>query len=312
MEPQITGPGRITMTAFSATVLIGGMNFIAVKFSNVELAPLFGAGTRFAAGALVFFAIARIRGMDLPRGRALAGAAIYGMLGFGLFYALRYFALLGISAGMTSVILASLPLITLVLAVLHGQERFTMRGVAGGVLALGGIAVLSLRTLGGDLPLLPLLAAVAGAFAAAEATVLVKGFPKSDPITTNAVGMAVGSVGLLLASALFQESWALPGLARTWVALAWLVAVGSVALFALFLFVIKRWTASASAYAGTLMPVVTVGMGALLLDEPVTPEVVAGGALVILGVYVGALSGMRPTARPRVPAPSAVEDEALA
>ncbi|CAN5778889.1 hypothetical protein BH23ACT12_BH23ACT12_22930 [soil metagenome] len=69
-----------------------------------------------------------------------------------------YIALLELNAGTTSVILASVPLVTLTLAVVQGQERFTRRGVAGGVLALGGIAVLSFRTLEAAIPLLPLLA----------------------------------------------------------------------------------------------------------------------------------------------------------
>ncbi|CAN5785845.1 EamA family transporter [soil metagenome] len=288
-------PARTTLLAFFATVLIGGTNFVAVKFSNAELPPLFGAGVRFAAAALIFLAIMRIRRKAMPRGRALAGAAVYGTLSFGMVYGLLYFALLQMNAGTTSVIMASVPLATLILAVLQGQESFTVRGVAGGALALGGIAVLSYRALEGAIPFLPLLAAIGGMAAASQAAVLVKGFPKSDPITTNAVGMTVGAAGLLLASVVFREAWTLPGLTSTWIALIWLVGGGSVGLFGLFVFVIKTWKASASVYALTLMPLVAVGLGALLLGEAITPQTVAGGLLVVLGVYVGALS--RPVGR---------------
>jgi drug/metabolite transporter (DMT)-like permease len=313
MNQKITQlPARTTLMAFLATFLIGGTNFVVVKFSNAELPPLFGAGLRFSAAAVILLAIMKIRGMEMPRGRALLGAAVYGTLSFGLFYGLLYYALLGISAGNTSVILASIPLVTLAIAVLHGQERFTSQGVGGGLLAMAGIAVLSYRSLEGQLPLLPLLAAIGGILATSEAAVLVKGFPKSDPITTNAVGMSIGGAGLLLASAAFGERWILPGRMSTWVALAWLVVVGSIGLFGLFVFVIKRWKASASVYSITLMPLVAVVLGALLLDEAVTPETVAGGALVVLGVYVGALSGFRGKVRLPRPLTPPVEDEALA
>lgn len=302
MNPTINQlPARTTLVAFFATVFIGGTNFVAVKFSNAELPPLFGAGIRFAAAAAIFLAILRMRGMALPRGRAMAGAAIYGTLSFAMVYGLLYFALLQMSAGTTSVIMASVPLVTLALAVLQGQERFTARGVAGGVLAIGGIGTLSYQSLGGAVPLLPLLAAIGGMVAASQSAVLVKGFPKSDPIVTNAVGMSVGAFLLLLASILFGESWMLPALASTWLALFWLVFAGSVGLFGLFVFVIKTWKASASVYALTLMPLVTVGLGAVLLGEPVSAQTVGGGALVVLGVYVGALSGRRSS--PRAPAP---------
>lgn len=290
-------PSRTTLVAFLATVLIGGTNFVAVKFSNTELPPLFGAGIRFAAAALIFVAIMKIRRMPVPRGRAFAGAALYGTLSFGLVYGLLYFALLEINAGTTSVIMASVPLVTLILAVLQGQEAFTVRGVAGGILAIAGILVLSYRALEGEVPLLAMLAAIGGMVAASQAAVLVKSFPKSDPITTNAVGMSVGASGLLLASILFRESWTLPSTAPAWIALIWLVGVGSVGLFGLFVFVIKSWTASATVYALTLMPVVAIGLGAILLGESITPRTIAGAALVVCGVYVGALSG-RPGSSP--------------
>jgi hypothetical protein len=37
----------LVLTAFLTLVLIGGANFVAVRFSNVELAPFWGAGSRF-------------------------------------------------------------------------------------------------------------------------------------------------------------------------------------------------------------------------------------------------------------------------
>lgn len=305
-------PARTTLMAFVAVIFIGGTNFVAVKFSNAELPPLFGAGIRFAAATLIFLGIMKARRMKLPRGRELAGAAVYGLLSVGMFYALLYFALIGLSAGTTSVILASVPLVTLVMAVLQGQEKFTSRGLVGGLLALGGIAVLSYRTLEGEMPVLSLLAALGGAFAASEAAVLVKGFPKSDPITTNAVGMGVGATGLLLASAITREPWFFPGQMPTWLALVWLVAVGSVGLFGLFVFVIKRWKASASVYAVTLMPVVAVSLGALLANESISLESIAGGLLVVLGVYVGALSAGRRARSPLKAASPSIEEKALA
>ncbi|HVM34711.1 MAG TPA: EamA family transporter [Actinomycetota bacterium] len=288
-----TTPDRTTLTAFFGAVVIGGTNFVAVRFSNEELEPLFGAALRFGAATLLFFAIMRIRRLPMPYGRAAVGAVLYGVLGFGLAYGLLYFALVELTAGTTSVIMASVPLITLLLAVLHRQERLSARGVVGGALAIAGIAVLSTNSLGGELPPAYVLAAVLGAIAAAESSVVAKGFPRTHPVTTNAVGMAAGTVFLVAASLAFGEQWTLPSGARTWAALAWLVVAGSVGLFLLFLFVVMRWTASATTYALTLMPVVAVTLGIVLADERLRVEVVAGGLLVVVAVYVGALGGRR-------------------
>ncbi len=294
---------RATLAAFIGAVFIGGGNFLAVRFSNEDLAPLYGAAVRFGAAALVFFAVAAALRLPLPRGRALWGAVAYGSLGFGAGYALLYKALVGLPAGTTSVVMAAVPLVTLALAVAHRQERFSTRGVVGGILAVAGIALIARDGGGGNLEIGYLLAAVGAVVATAESAVVVKGFPRSHPVTTNAVGMAAGTVLLVLASSISGESWSIPDAGRTWLVLLWLVAAGSVGLFMLFLYVIARWTASASAYAITMMPVVAVTLGAVFADEAVTVALVIGALLVVAAVYVGALG--------RTEAPVAEEPVAL-
>jgi drug/metabolite transporter (DMT)-like permease len=271
-------------------VVLGGTNFVAVKLSNEALDPFFGAALRFGAAALLLLAIAAIRRTPLPQGRALLGAFLYGLLGFGIAYAALYYALVGLPAGTASLILAAVPLLTLILAVLHRQERFSTRALIGGVLAIVGIAVLSAESLSGDLEPKYLLGSLIGSLAVAESTVLVKAFPRGDPITTNAVGMTAGTVLLVVISLVSGEVWQLPGTGRTWAVLAWLVVGGSVGLFVLVLYVIARWTASASVYVLTLMPVVAVTLGAVILEEPVTTGVITGGIIVLVAVYMGALS----------------------
>ena len=302
MAAHAEGPTGATITAFGLAVVIGGANFLAVKFSNDELDPLSGAALRFTAAALLLFAISAIGKYEFPRGRAAVGAAIYGLLGFGVSYALLYYAILGLGAGTTSVVLAATPLATLILAIIHRQEVLSARGVIGGVLAVNGIGILSLRSMEGDLELSYLLAAVLGVAAIAESGVVIKGYPRAHPMSTNALAMAVGSIFLIIATFVFDQSWELPSRARTWGALVWLVVFGSVALFWLFLYVISKWTASATSYITTLFPVVAVTLGALFADEELTIELVFGGALVLIAVYVGALSG--PPHVARAPQPS--------
>lgn len=284
-----TAPSRLTLTAFGIAVLIGGSNFLAVKYSNAELAPMYGAALRFTGAAVIFAALAFAFSLPLPRGAAMRGNVIYGVLAFGGAYGLLYFAMLEIGVGTAAVIMATIPLFVLVLAVAHGQERLTAGGILGGVLAIVGIAVLSLRSLSGDLSLLHVGAAVLGALAAAESTVLVKGFPSADPVTSNAVGMAAGALLLWIGSAVLSEPWTVPRSAPTWAAVVWLATAGSVAMFYLVLFLIGRWKASAAMYTMALMPVVAVALGVLVAGEAITPEIVAGAALVMFAVYFGAL-----------------------
>ncbi|TMF19558.1 MAG: DMT family transporter [Chloroflexi bacterium] len=118
-------------------------------------------------------------------------------------------------------------------------------------------------------------------------------------LATNAVAMGFGGVLLLAMSLIFGEHWVLPSALATWASLIYLIVVGSIALFWLFLFTIKRWAASRVSYMFVLTPIVASLAGAALAGDAVTPAMVAGGVIVLAGVYVGALS--TPKARKAVP-----------
>ena len=62
-------PERLTIIAFILATILGGNNAIAVRFSNVELPPSFGAGIRFAAASLILFLIVFAMRLPLPKGR---------------------------------------------------------------------------------------------------------------------------------------------------------------------------------------------------------------------------------------------------
>jgi len=279
---------RATAAFFGMSVLAGG-NAVAIRFSNRELDPLWGAGLRFALAAALLAAVVVILRLRLPRGAALAGALLYGTLGIGGAFALAYYGLVHIHAGLGQTLLAIVPLATLFLAVLQRQERLRLAALVGGVLALAGIAVMSQATLDEDVPALSLAAVLAAAFCFAEAAILVRRFPPVNPVVMNAVGMATGALLLLGGALLAGEAFELPRRGETWFAIGYLVPVGSVLVFVLYLVVLRYWEASRAAYEFVLIPVFTLALSIWLDDEPLTLGLLLGGPLVVLGVYIGAL-----------------------
>ncbi|GLZ32368.1 hypothetical protein Lesp02_45560 [Lentzea sp. NBRC 105346] len=279
---------RVALASFTASAVLAGANGVGIRFSNRELDPLWGAGLRFTLAAALFVALMVALRLRLPRGRALAGAAIFGVLNIGVAYALAYYALLHMHAGLGQTLLALVPLLTLLLAVAQRQERLRLAAVAGTVLALAGVAVLGRASLGG-VPGTALVAAIASAVCIAQAAVTVRRFPQVHPVVVNAVGMTVGAILLLVASFAARENQTIPAKAETWTALAYLVVVGSVVVFGLYLVVLKHWAASRTAYVFVIAPFVTIALSVWLDDEPVGPALAIGGVLVLAGVYVGAL-----------------------
>jgi len=284
-------PNNLVLAAFLLIVILAGANALAVRFTVAEMPPFWGATVRFIGAGLLFWALALFRKVPLPTGRALSGVLLYGFLGFGASYAFLYWGFKRVPAGLGSVVLGLVPLLTFFFAFFHRLETFHLRGLLGALLAVAGIALAFLEQPGGDVPLASLLSIVAGAACIAESTVVIKYFPPSDPFMTNALGITAGLLALIVMSVITHEPWNLPMLASTWVSIVYLIILGTVVVFYLFLFIVRRWTASATSYQFVLFPFVTVLLAGWLADEQVNAALLLGGALVLIGVWVGAFSG---------------------
>jgi drug/metabolite transporter (DMT)-like permease len=286
---QDTASNRVTIVAFLACGGLAGGNAVCIRLSNRELAPMWSSGTRFLAAAAVLWLIALRLGRPVPRGNALAGAVLYGSLNFAAAFALAYYGLQRAPAGLSTLLLALVPIATLFAAALHRQERLTLARIVGGLVAVVGVTIAASGPIAEDVPVLSVLALAGSVVCFAEATVVARHFTSSDPVVTNAIGMTVASVFLLALAFVLGESKDVPGKTATWVALGYLVVAGSVAVFWLYLFVVRSWEASRAAYVDVIIPIVTPVAAYLVLDEPIGIELVLGGALVLAGVYLGAL-----------------------
>lgn len=284
---------QLTLLAFIALVVFAGGNAVAVKFTVKEMPPFWGAALRFALASAVFFVLMAIRRVPWPRGRALTGGIAYGLLGFGVSFSFIYWGIRNASAGTAGLILAFGPLLTMFFASAHGLEILTLRGLLGSLVAIAGFALVFRDQLDANVPLSSLLAFTVAIVAFAETGVIVKLIPQVNSAARNAIGMAAAAIMLLVISLASGERLSLPERGETWIATAYLVILGSVAVFSLYLFVLKTWTASATSYEFVLIPFVTVGLGVWLLDERVTPVFAVGAVLVLVGVYLGALSGKK-------------------
>ena len=298
---------RRILLAFAGVVLLAGSNIVAVRFSNRELDPFWGAGIRFLGASLILWALVAVGRHPLPKGRALGGAFVYGILSFLIAYAFFYWGSQEVPAGLGGTIMAAVPLLTVLLAAGHRLERLRLRGVLGAAVALTGIAVMSSGALAGNVSLVSVLAVVVAAAAAAESGIVLKLLASAHPVVTNAIGMSVGAVLLLVLSAIAGESWATPESPSVWGAIVYL-AIASPFLFMLIVYVIRRWTATGASFQFVLFPIVSVIGGAILLNEEVTSSLLLGAPLVLAGVYIGALSGSEEPQglpdRPSVPAAS--------
>lgn len=285
-------PDRLTLAAFFLVVLLGGSNSVAIRFSNQELAPFWGATLRFVFTAAIFWLILWLRKLPLPGLKDSSIIVLNGFLSIGVSFALLYWGLLKVPVSLATIVISTSPLFTFILAVLHRIESFRFQALVGGVVAFIGMGIAVNAQPGGEGLLPPLLALVAGALVAAEGNVILKIYSlKADSVVINALSLSAGAFFLAGTSFVAAEAWTLPSTPQVWAAVTYLILGGSVVMFYLFIYVLSRWTASSASYAVLFFPLVATLLAAWLVKETVTPLFLLGGLVVIAGVWVGAFYG---------------------
>jgi drug/metabolite transporter (DMT)-like permease len=282
-------PTQRVLVAFAAFILVSGGASVAIRITYGEMAPFWAAAARFALAALALWGLVAVRRLPLPRGRALAGAVLFGALTVGFAFALIGWGLVETPASVYQVLMALIPLATLFLSSLEGVEAVTRRGIIGSALAVVGIAVTVVGTDGSGISLPHIAAILIAAVLVAQGGVVIKKFPPNPPVVTNAIAMTTGTLILVTVSIVRGEAWAIPTQTDTWLALIYLVVFVTISAFLLYMYVLEEWTASGTSYGFVLVPLVTIVVAATVAGETITGWFLAGTALVIAGVYVGAL-----------------------
>ncbi len=73
---------HIVLLAFVAEAILAGANGVAIRFSNRELAPIWGAGLRFSLAAVPMIVAMFMWKVTIPKGQLLWRAMLYGFFQF--------------------------------------------------------------------------------------------------------------------------------------------------------------------------------------------------------------------------------------
>ncbi len=182
-----------------------------------------------------------------------------------------------------------MPLLTVFLSSLHGIEAISGRGIFGSLLAVGGIAFTAGGSSASQVSMPHIAAILLAAVFIAEGGVMIKKFPPNPPVITNAIGMTIGGLILGVASLVSGEKWTIPTQTTTWIAFIYLVIFVTIVSFLLYMFVLRKWSASGTSYGFVLVPLVTIVVASTLAGEEITTNFLLGAGLVLAGALVGAL-----------------------
>lgn len=287
--PTSTFPRKKVIIPLLGFIILTGGAPVAIRITYTELAPFWMGFIRFGMAAIAFWILTFTRHLRVPKGRALLGAVLYGILGIGVPFVLFAWGLVKTSASLASILLATMPLVTIFLSAYECVETLTMSGLFGSLLAISGTIFIVGGSGSTDISLPHIGAIIIGVVITAQSGVLVKRYPANPPIITNAIALTIGAIILAIASILVKEAWVVPVMTSTWIALSYLVILVTIVAFIFFLQVLNNWTASGTSYSFVIIPLVTVIISAVLINEKFSANFIIGGSLVLIGVMVGSL-----------------------
>lgn len=288
------GPARpvAVWVALGTVYLVWGSTYLAIRIVVDTLPPLVAMSARFITAAVLLGALLMFRGgvgALRVRPRELGGAAVVGiLLVFGGNGAVAV-AEQTVPSGIAALLIAATPLWLVLLRTSAGDRPrpVSLLGTAVGFL---GIAVLVHpgASLGAGVQTWGLLTLVGAAMSWALGSFLSSRISMpADAFVATTWEMLLGGLVMGVAGVATGELGDLSLAevpARGWVALAYLILIGSIVGYSAYVWLLHHAPISLTATYAYVNPVVAVALGALILSEPITASVLVGGAVVLVGV----------------------------
>lgn len=266
-------------------VVLWGVNFIAIKLALHDLPPLLLCALRFlfVCFPLVFF---------LPRPAITWKQLItYGATMFGGQFAFLFLGMkLGMSAGLTAIVLQFQVFVTMALAAVALRERISFMQVAGAVIAVAGFGLVALH-IGGEVTAAGMTCILLAAVSWGYANFTSRKLGKVNAVALVAWGGLVVPLPMGAASLLFEgPATVLQSLTHVgWPAiagLAYIVYVSTLVAYSLWSWLLARHPASLITPFALLVPVIAMISSALFLGEPLPAWKLEAAGLVLLGLAV--------------------------
>jgi drug/metabolite transporter (DMT)-like permease len=280
---------RAEWLIFLALGFMWGSSYLFIKLAVDDFGTFTLVALRLIVGGLYLWIALRIIGAPIPRERIVYGhLLVMAVINIVIPFALITWAERTVDSSLAAILTSPVPLFAIVLsAIFLRDEPMRVNGVAGLLVGFLGVIIITSRGLDGtdDSPLIGQLALLGATFSYAAGAVYsrrnVRGLPAIIPAVFQVTFAAIITTALAIA---LEEPWQARPDVQAVFAIVWLGILGS-GLAYLFVFrLFKSWGATRTTLVAYLLPIVGIGLGYLVLQEPIDARLIIGTALVIAGV----------------------------
>ena len=275
-----------------ALVAMWGSSFMFNRVAVASLPPWTVVAGRIGIAALVLTAVVHATGRRLPPpGRTWAPFVLIAAIGNAIPFYLITWGQQVVESALAGILMAVMPLATLVLAhFLVADERMTRPRATGFVIGFGGIVLLmgpaALAGAGGDAMLVYQLAVLGGALCYALQSVLTRLIIRGDVMVAAAATLIVASLMVVPAALWLDRPWTLSPRGVSVAAVVWLGVAPTALATVLYFQLIRSAGPTFMSLVNYLSPGVAVLLGLVVMGEH--PHAIAyfGLVLILAGIAV--------------------------
>lgn len=244
---------------------------------------------QFIAG-LLYILIFLFSKTPWPKGKQWNGILILAVLNFTLSNGLSTAGVKYISSGLGAIIAAIFPIWVVIISFFRGEKTAKL-AVLGLLTSFVGICVVFYEYLGDFLKpdfrlgiILSVLSTITWAFG----TLYTKKKALSyNPYYSLGFQMFISSIFLFMYNEVTGDSITLSQIPlNTWYAIGYLVVMGSLVTFTIFIYTIQHLPPEISSIYAYINPIVALVLGSLFFDESLTFSIIIGGSITLLGLYL--------------------------
>ncbi len=286
-------PSRGPSLVFAALCFIWGSTWLGIKIGLEFLPPFLFAGIRFATATIVLFVLAKMLHAHIPTDRSSWMVMLFlGIFQISLPYGLVFWGEQYISSGLSAVLFATLPFFVVIFAHILSDEKLTRIKALGVMLSFAGLVAIFWRDittaqiLGAQSSLYGSLAVVGSAASGGVANVVGKRYAEKVDLATNVlVQHLIGMAALTFLGLAVESRSSLEFTPVAVAAVLYLGIVGSALGFIGLYWLLKKTTATNVSLVTFITPILALVLGWVVLQEIPDPNVFAGAALILAGVY---------------------------
>ena len=277
--------------ALTATGIIWGTTWVASKMAVLNAPPLEVSAIRQFAAGLIYIIFFTLKGQPLPSKKQWPTLLVMSFFLLIIANGFATWSMKYLSSGLAALIAALYPLFVVIIEMIFFKTKNTIATFIGLVLGLAGICVVfydnAFHHNSGDYLFGVILSVVAMLSWGIGTIFVAKNKLDINPYYGMGWQMMLAAPFIYMMSVCTGKNIPLAAIPmQTWLAIAYLVLIGSCIAFVCFIYSMKQLPAAIASLYAYINPIVAMIVGFFLLSEKLTINILIGTAITIVGVYL--------------------------